>query len=100
MSNQQRDAEIRAVVEARRADDVKLMQKVNAVHRDAFHARFPGAIVHNMRLINKRLQHLVNEHEGINLYDPESWLAQPEEIRSLCEALWYLEQVRLNWPEE
>ena len=98
--NTLRDGMIHNAVEARRADETKILQKVNAVHRDAFHQRFPGAILHNMRLINKRLQHLVNENEGINLYDPKTWLAQPEQIRELCEALWYLEQVRQHWPEE
>ena len=79
--------------------EVKILQKVNAMHRDAFHQRFPGAVVHNMRLINERLQHGLSKNSTVNLYDSSTWPAAPSEIRDLCEALWALEQVRLNWPE-
>ena len=99
MSETQRDADIRAAVERRRVDETKILQKVNAMHRDAFHQRFPGAVVHNMRLINERLQHGLSKNSTVNLYDSSTWPAAPSEIRDLCEALWALEQVRLNWPE-
>jgi hypothetical protein len=100
MSETQRDADIRAAVERRRVDDTKILQKVNAAHRDAFHQRFPGAIIHNMRLINERLQHALSKSETVNLYDTTTWPATPSEIAELCAALWYLEQTRQHWLEE
>ena len=92
-----RDADIRAAVERRRADDTKILQKVNAINREAFHQRFPGAIEHNMRLINERLQHCLSK-DSVDLLKPETWPAAPAEIRELCAALWYLEQTRQHWP--
>lgn len=100
MNDTQRNADIRAAVERRKTDETKILQKVNAMHRDAFHTRFPGAVVHNMRLINERLQHGLSKSSTVNLYDPDTWPAAPSEIRDMCESLWYLEQVRQHWPEE
>jgi len=101
MSNHQlRDGMIHNALEARRADDVKIMQKVNAVNREGFRQRFPGALEHNMRLVNERLQHCLSKPEGIDLADGCSWPANPVELRNLAQTLWYLDQVRLNWPQE
>lgn len=95
-----RDGMIHNAVEARRADDTKIMAKVNAAHREGFKARFPGAIEHNMRLINERLQHCLSKAPGIDLADPESWTATTADIAALAQAIWHLEQTRLNWPSE
>jgi hypothetical protein len=95
-----RDADIRRAVEARRVDDTKIMQKVNAVNREGFKQRFPGALEHNMRLINERLQHCLSKPDGIDLSQPHTWPASSIDIAALAEALWHLEQVRLNWPQE
>jgi hypothetical protein len=51
-----RTGEIRQAIEQRRADDTKIMQKVNAVHREAFTAKYPGQIEHCLRLVAERLQ--------------------------------------------
>ena len=46
-----RDGMIHNAVESRRADDTKIMAKVNAVNREAFVIKFPGQLEHSMRLI-------------------------------------------------
>ena len=97
-SPQVRDGQIQAAVETRRADDTKIMQKVNAVNREAFTQRFPGHIEHNMRLISERLQHCLVKPTTMDLSDPDTWPATAGEIESLAAALWSLEQTRHHWP--
>ena len=97
MSNELRDADIRRAVEARRADDTKIMQKVNAVNREAFLIKFPGMLEHSMRLVNERLMHCLNKPEGIVLGDPMSWPANPQEIASLAQALKNLNDIHQQW---
>jgi len=93
-----RDGMIHNAVEARRADDVKIMAKVNAVNREAFVIKFPGQLEHSMLLITERLMHVLTKPPGVELTDPHTWLGSPDDIRSLCDALRSLEQVRANWP--
>ena len=93
-----RDGMIHNAVEARRADDTKIQQKVNAAHREAFVARMPGQLEHVMRLVMERLQFCLNKPPGTDLGSPETWLARPEELAALSQSLWHLEQVRHYWP--
>lgn len=93
-----RDSDIKQAVEARRADETKIMQKVNAVNREAFTQRFPGMIEHSMRLISERLMHCLNKPQGTDLANPETWPAAPDEIFALTHALRNLEEVRRTWP--
>ena len=93
-----RDGMIHNAVEARRADDTKILQKVNAVNREAFTQRFPGTVEHSMRLISERLLNCLNKPQGTDLTDPGTWCATPGEIADLSLSLWHLEQVRQHWP--
>ena len=93
-----RDGMINAAVETRRADETKIMQKVNAVNREAFLQRFPGQLEHAMRLITERLQHCLNKTDGTVLGNPDTWSATPFELEALTQSLWHLEQVRHTWP--
>lgn len=92
-----RDADIRAAVEARRADDTKIAQKVQAVNREAFVQKFPGQLQHSMRLINERLMNCLNRPPGTDLQDPTTWPAEPSDLKNLAQALWYLDQIRQAW---
>jgi len=56
MLHDPREAMIQQAVETRRADEVKIVQKVNAAHREAFKLKFPGQCDHILRLIAERLQ--------------------------------------------
>ena len=93
-----RDGMINAAVESRRADDTKILQKVNAANREAFTLRFPGHIEHSMRLISERLQNCLVKPHTMDLSDPLTWPATAGEIESLAAALWSMEQVRHHWP--
>jgi hypothetical protein len=95
-----RDGMINSAVESRRVDETKIMQKVNAVNREAFTLRFPGHIEHSMRLISERLQNCLVKPQAMDLSAPDTWPATAGEIESLASALWSLEQVRINWPTQ
>lgn len=93
-----RDGIVHNAIEQRMARDTKIMQGVNAAHREAFGQKFPGQLEHSMRLISERLQHILTKPEGIVLSDPDSWPARAEEINDLSAALWHLQQVRQSLP--
>lgn len=93
-----RDGMINAAVETRRADETKIMQKVNAVNREAFVQRLPGHIEHAMRLTMERLQTILSKPPGVLLEDPGTWLGTTQEIVDLTRALNNLESLRANWP--
>jgi hypothetical protein len=80
--------EIRQAVEQRRVQDVKILQKVNAVHREAFVTKFPGQIEHCMRLIAERLQHGLKKDADIQLSDCSA--------RDLSQALLNLYQIHTS----
>jgi hypothetical protein len=56
-------------LEAQRAADTKIEQKINAAHREAFHLKFPGQVEHCMRLIAERLQTGLRKDSDIQLSD-------------------------------
>ena len=93
-----RDGMIHNAREARRADDTKILQKVNAVNREAFVARMPGQLEHVMRLVMERLQHCLHKTDLTVLSSPDTWPATTAEIADLAQGLWHLEQVRQHWP--
>ena len=95
-----RDGMIHNALEARKADETKIMQKVNAVNREAFVSRFPGQLEHTQRLVMERLQHCLHKDADTTLNTPATWVAQPDEILALTQSLWHLEQVRHSWPIE
>ena len=92
-----RDAEIRQAQERRRVDETKIMQKVNAVNREAFLSRFPGLLEHHMRLVSERLQACLSKPEGIDLAQPSTWPASADEIFALSTALKNLNEVHSQW---
>jgi hypothetical protein len=79
--------------------DTVIMQKVNAAHREAFKTRFPGQVEHCLRLTAERLQAMLTNKPD-NLADPATWTATAAEIAHLCEAIYYLNQVRQACPVE
>jgi hypothetical protein len=82
-----RDSEIRQAVQARAAQDTKILQKVNHAHREAFRERFPGQIEHAMRLTAERLQALLSKTETTVLNTPSTWSCSAQDIRDLAVAL-------------
>jgi hypothetical protein len=92
-----RDGQIHAAVEARRVDDTKILQKVNAVNREAFTQRFPNQIEHHMRLVSERLQACLTKPPGFVLDNPTTWPATTDDIFALAHALKDLNLVRQDW---
>lgn len=93
-----RDGMIYQAQQERMSRDVKIMQKVGAVNREAFVQRFPGQLEHSMRLVSERLQACLTKPEGTDLSAPASWPATAGEIASLSQALLHLETIRQHWP--
>ena len=96
--NSLRDGIVHNAIEQRMARDTKIMQGVNAAHREAFGQKFPGQLEHSMRLISERLQQILTKPEGIVLNNPVTWPGTALEIADLAQALWHLQQVRLSLP--
>ena len=95
-----RDGMINAAVETRRVDETRIMQKVNAVNREAFVQRLPGHIEHAMRLTMERLQTMLSKPAGVVLDQPETWIGNTQEILDLTQALINLDRLRTAWPIE
>jgi len=94
-----RDSMIHQAQQERMVRDTKIMQKVNAVNREAFTQRFPGQIHHCMRLTAERLQAVLT-NKPADLADTDSWSASPEDILALTQALLALSQLHQQYPME
>lgn len=93
-----RDGHTHNARETLRVTDVKILQKVNAVNREAFLIRFPGQVEHHMRLVSERLQHSLMKPPGTDLGQPGTWTASSQDILNLAQSLQLLNQVRRDWP--
>ena len=71
--------------EAERAADVRIAQKVNAAHREAFQEKFPGQCEHIMRLVAERLQHSLRKDQPV--------ITCARDIESLAHALNLIYQI-------
>jgi hypothetical protein len=94
-----RDGMISQAQQERMERDVKIMQKVNHAHREAFKTRFPGQVEHCMRLTAERLQAILTK-KPTDLADPETWTSTADEIAKLSEALWHLSVISQIYPME
>jgi len=92
-----RDGIIHNAVETRRADDTKILQKVNAVNREAFTQRFPHQLEHHLRLVSERLQACLTKPLDMQMDRPDTWPATADEIFALSHALKNLNEVRRDW---
>jgi len=80
--------------EARQIQDVKILQKVNRVHREAFSEKYPGQVEHCLRLIMERLQAGLDKRQGCDVSDPATWLMGTAELCDLAEAARNLNEIR------
>lgn len=79
----------RQILAAQELADVKIMQKVNAVHRESFAAKFPGQCEHILRLTAERLQAGLDKRDGVDISNPATWRLTPSEIADMSEAMYY-----------
>ena len=98
VSSDMRDGHTHNARETLRVTDVKILQKVNAVNREAFVIRFPGQVEHHMRLVSERLQACLVKPPGIDLGQPSTWPAGSEDLLNLAMSLKHLNEVRRDWP--
>ena len=74
--------------------DVKILQKVNGIHRAAFVEKYPGQVEHCLRLTMERLQAGLDKRDGVDITVLETWRLMPNELVDLAEAAYYLNEIR------
>ena len=78
----------------RAVQEVRIMQKVNRVHREAFVEKYPSQVEHCLRLVMERLQAGLDKRVGIDIADPDTWLMSTQEIQDLSQAAHLLNDIR------
>jgi hypothetical protein len=81
-------------VAQRQYEDVKILQKVNAAHREAFGTKYPGQVEHCLRLTMERLQAGLDKRDGCDVSNPETWRMSTVELQELAHAAYLLDQIR------
>ena len=76
------------------AADVRIMQKVNRVNREAFLDKYPTQVEHCLRLVMERLQMGLDKRDGVDVATPDTWRLTPHEIRDLAETAARLNEIR------
>jgi hypothetical protein len=74
--------------------ETRILQKVNAAHREAFSEKYPGQVEHCLRLIMERLQAGLDKRGSVDITRPDTWILMPSEIRELAEAARCLNEIR------
>ena len=74
--------------------DVKILQKVNASHREAFLAKYPGQVEHCLRLTMERLQAGLDKRDGVDIGNTETWRMTTIELAELAETAYHLNEIR------
>jgi hypothetical protein len=84
----------RQTLAARQTADVKILQKVNAAHREAFSLKYPTQVEHCLRLVLERLQFGLDKRDGVDITRVDTWNLTPEQIQSLADAALKLHDIR------
>jgi len=74
--------------------DVKILQKVNATHREAFIVKYPGQVEHCLRLTMERLQAGLDKRDGVDVSNPETWRMSTLELNELANTAYLLNEIR------
>jgi hypothetical protein len=74
--------------------DIKILQKVNQAHRDAFPQKYPGQVDHCLRLIMERLQMGLYKDGKTIIDNPDTWKISPSEIHDLTMSAYHLNEIR------
>jgi len=78
----------------RQTTDTKILQKVNALHRDAFSTKYPGQVEHCLRLTMERLQAGLDKRDGCDVSDPDTWRMSTQELHDLATTAHLLNDIR------
>jgi hypothetical protein len=84
----------RQILAARQTEDIKILQKVNAAHRDAFANKYPGQVEHCLRLTMERLQAGLDKRDGCDVSNPTTWRMSTQEIHDLAHTAHLLDSIR------
>ena len=74
--------------------DTKILQKVNAAHREGFALRYPGQVEHCLRLTMERLQLGLDKRDGSDPANADTWRLTAGELSALATTAYYLDQIR------
>ena len=80
--------------------DVKILQKVNAAHREGFAAKYPGQVEHCLRLVMERLQLSLDKRDGSDPANPDTWRLSAAELESLATTAHLLNSIRETFNEK
>ena len=75
-------------------NETRILQKVNAVHREAFREKYPGQIEHILRLLCERLHLGLDKRDGVDVTDVATWRLTSAEIADLAQAVHYIHNIR------
>jgi hypothetical protein len=84
----------REALASQQVADVKILQKVNAHHRDAFAVKYPGQVEHCLRLTMERLQAGLDKRDGVDIANPDTWRLSTAELADLVQCAYHLDLIR------
>ena len=87
----------RQQVADQQVSDTRILQKVNAVHRDAFLTKYPGQVEHCLRLTMERLQAGLDKRDGCDISNPATWRMTTIEIQELANTAYLLNEIRRSF---
>jgi hypothetical protein len=76
------------------AAEIKILQKVNRLHRDAFAERYPAQVEHCLRLVMERLQAGLDKRDGVDIANPDTWRLSTQELAELAQCAHNLNEIR------
>ena len=94
MNTDARTTITRQEIAQQQTEDVKILQKVGAAHREAFLHKYPGQVEHCLRLTMERLQAGLDKRDGLELGNPDTWRIDCAEIENLSQAAYLLNEIR------
>jgi len=83
----------------RMVNDVKIMQKVNRINREAFLDKYPGQIEHVLRLLCERLQMGLDKRDGVDVANPDTWRLSTSELADLSESIYHIHLIHKSFRE-
>ena len=89
-----RQMETAAEATQRHLADTQIMQKVNAVNREAFAVKYPGQVEHCLRLVMERLQAGLDKRGDVVIDDTRTWRMSTVEILDLAHSAKLLNEIR------
>jgi hypothetical protein len=84
----------REILAAKQVADTKILQKVNAAHREGFGTKYPGQVEHCLRLVMERLQAGLDKRDGVDINNPGTWRLTTVEILDLARSAQALNEIR------